>query len=90
MRVTNSAMRLELVSRAPIAALFQASLSGLGAIRAFGAENSLLKLMVNRVEVNGHCVFTFLLLMRCLGFYLDALAGLFSAFAVFLSFTIRT
>ena len=90
MRVTNDTMKVELTSRAPIATLLGASISGLPSIRAYAQSQYFFELFVRHTQLNGRALFTFFNLTRSLGFYLEMLSVSVSTIILFTAFLLRT
>ena len=88
MVVLKEAMRLNLLSRSPVATILGATLSGLSTIRAYTREHFFLKEFLGKIEINARAFMTFQLLSRSLGFYLDSICGLLIISSTFLSFVI--
>ncbi len=89
MLVLKEAMKLNLMSRSPIAAVLGSTISGLSTIRAYNQQSSFQVKYEGLVDVNGKAYLTFNHLSRALGFYLESISIFFIIAWSFLSFAFR-
>ena len=87
--VHRESMKLELVSRSPVASVLGSSLGGLTTIRAYNKLEYFESKFEALVDTNGRALMTFHELSRAIGFYLDLISGFLVISVVFVSLFVR-
>ena len=88
--VQRESLKLDLMTRSPVATVLGASLSGLTTIRAYEKMPYFQSKFEGLLDANGRAFFTFHDLSRAIAFYLDILSGVLVISAVFVSLLVRT
>ena len=89
LKVIKEAMKLNLISRSPVASILGSSISGLPSIRAYDKTTHFQTQFEGCVDVNGKAFMTFHLISRALGYYLDQTSIFFVVSFTFLCFAVR-
>ena len=89
LQTSRSVKRIESVTRSPIYALFSSSLSGLMTIRAFGMENQLIELFLEKINRNTRAAFIFACSGRWFGLRLDLMTCCLTFLTAILSVALR-
>lgn len=83
-------MKLDQLSRSPISTVLAECLSGLVTIRAYQRLNHFLTTYQAHADENGKAFFTFHIVVRSFGFYLDLLSLVLVSGSVFMAFAVRS
>ena len=82
-------MKLDNLSRSPISTLLAEALNGLATIRAYGKTKYFEEEYGHHADRNGNAFFTFHVVVRAFGFYLDLLSLILIVGIVFAAFGAR-
>ena len=88
--VTNKMIKLELLSRTPLATLLGSTVSGLSTIQAYNQTPYFYKKFERNVSLNGAAHFALFTLSRTLSVILDMTALFLSVVSIFVIFAIRS
>ncbi|KAK5646550.1 hypothetical protein RI129_005014 [Pyrocoelia pectoralis] len=90
METSRSVKRIEGITRSPIFNHMAASLCGVSTIRAFSAENILIKEFDNHQDLHSSAWFLFILANRTFGFWIDEICLIFIVFVILCLLFINT